>query len=234
MSSSPEIILYTNHRCPWAHRAHIALAELNIPFKEEIVDLDKPRTEAYLKINPRGLVPSLSYDGEIIAESAIVAQFLADAHPSSHLLPPSNTAEGAVRRARVNFFTDAFFSKVHPAYFKSVTAKTDEEVEEAGRATVDAVVKEIEPLLADAAPYFGGSEKPTLAEVLTGSWLIRLFTFAKYGYLPKTLTTELSERAPNFTKWADAVVKTPSVNAIYDEENFVRVLEERTGKTRSS
>ncbi|KAL2752988.1 hypothetical protein ACRALDRAFT_2088277, partial [Sodiomyces alcalophilus JCM 7366] len=218
MSSSPEIILYTNHGCPWAHRAHIALAELNIPFKEEIIDLKTPRTEAYLKINPRGLVPALSYDGQIITESSVVAQFLADAHPS-HLLPASNTKEGALRRASVNFFVDAFFSKVYPAFFKAISAATDEAVAEAGRATADNIVKELEPLLADAAPYFGGSDKPTLVEVQTGSWLIRVFTFIKYGFLPTTLAAELSERAPNFSKWADAVIKTPSVNAIYDEES---------------
>jgi Glutathione S-transferase, N-terminal domain len=45
---TPEIILYTNHRCPWAHRAHIALAELNLPFKEVIIDLSVPRTAEYL------------------------------------------------------------------------------------------------------------------------------------------------------------------------------------------
>jgi hypothetical protein len=45
---TPEILLYTNHGCPWAHRAHIALAELNLPFKEEIIDLSVPRTAEYL------------------------------------------------------------------------------------------------------------------------------------------------------------------------------------------
>lgn len=54
---TPEIILYTNHGCPWAHRAHIALAELGLPFQEEIIDLSVPRTPEYLAVNPRGLVP---------------------------------------------------------------------------------------------------------------------------------------------------------------------------------
>lgn len=50
--SKPEIILYTNHQCPWAHRAHIALKELGLPYKEVIIDLDKPREPWYLEINP--------------------------------------------------------------------------------------------------------------------------------------------------------------------------------------
>lgn len=49
---APNITLYTNHGCPWAHRAHIALKELQLPFEEVIIDLERPRDEWYLKINP--------------------------------------------------------------------------------------------------------------------------------------------------------------------------------------
>lgn len=43
-----------------AHRAHIALKELQLPYEEVIIDLDKPREEWYLKVNPvRGLLPDL-------------------------------------------------------------------------------------------------------------------------------------------------------------------------------
>ena len=48
----PKITLYTNHGCPYAHRAHIALKELGLPYEEVIIDLDKPREPWYLKVNP--------------------------------------------------------------------------------------------------------------------------------------------------------------------------------------
>lgn len=68
---------YTNHRCPWAHRAHIALAEIGLEFEEVIIDLNKPREPWYLKeVNPRGLVPALKYGDEVIIESGVVTQFL--------------------------------------------------------------------------------------------------------------------------------------------------------------
>jgi glutathione S-transferase len=161
---SAEIILYTNHGCPWAHRAHIALAELGLPFKEEIIDLAVPRTAEYLAINPRGLVPTLKYNGEIIPESAIVSQFLADQYPS-HLVKTSSEPGGALQRARINFFVDALISKVQPSLYPQILAKTEEEKIEKMNAFVNAVVKEIEPLLKDAAPFFAGSSKLTLAEV---------------------------------------------------------------------
>jgi glutathione S-transferase len=53
-AAPPKIQLYTNHRCPYAHRAHIVLEELKLPFEETIIDLDTPRPQWYLDINPRG------------------------------------------------------------------------------------------------------------------------------------------------------------------------------------
>lgn len=47
-----KITLYTNHACPFAHRAHIALEELGLEFEEVIIDLDTPREPSYLEINP--------------------------------------------------------------------------------------------------------------------------------------------------------------------------------------
>ncbi|GAP90386.2 putative glutathione S-transferase domain-containing protein [Rosellinia necatrix] len=108
--AAPKLKLYTNHGCPWAHRAHIALSELGVPFEEEIIDLSVPRTAEYLQVNPRGLVPSLAVDGQIVTESAIVAAYLADAFPS-HLVPASGDSNGALTRARVAFFVDTFMSK---------------------------------------------------------------------------------------------------------------------------
>lgn len=51
-ASPPRITLYTNHGCPYAHRAHITLKELGLDYDEVIIDLSKPREEWYLKINP--------------------------------------------------------------------------------------------------------------------------------------------------------------------------------------
>ncbi|KAI1172640.1 glutathione S-transferase domain-containing protein [Nemania sp. FL0916] len=213
----PKLKLYTNHGCPWAHRAHIALSELKVPFEEEIIDLTVPRTAEYLKVNPRGLVPSLAVDDQIITESAVVANFLADYFPST-LAPPSSEANGALARARIAFFVDTYMSKVHVSLFPIIKAQTEEERSALIEKTVGAVVKELEPLLANAGPFFNGSKELTLAEVLTGSWVIRLWTWAKYGTVPQSLVDELSSKAPNFARWAEAVSKHPSVSNIFDEE----------------
>lgn len=56
--SSPKIVLYTNHLCPWAHRAHIALKEIGLEYEEVIIDLNTPREPWYLEINPVSDEPS--------------------------------------------------------------------------------------------------------------------------------------------------------------------------------
>ncbi|KAI0467643.1 glutathione S-transferase domain-containing protein [Xylaria cf. heliscus] len=224
--ATPKLRLYTNHGCPWAHRAHIALSELNVPFEEEIIDLSVPRTAEYLKINPRGLVPSLAVDGQIITESAVVAGFLADAFPS-HLLPASSDANGPWTRARIAFFVDTLLSKVNSNTYPLIKATSEEDRAALVQKTVDAVVKEVEPLLANAGPFFGGSDKLTLAEVLTGSFVIRLWTWPKYGLLPQSLIDELSAKAPNFARWAEAVSNHPSVNGIFDAEGTATRTKQR-------
>ncbi|EAQ90069.1 hypothetical protein CHGG_06688 [Chaetomium globosum CBS 148.51] len=220
MASQDKLILYTNHGCPWAHRAHIALAELKIPFEEVIIDLSTPRTEEYLKINPRGLVPALSYNGEIIIESGIVAQFLVDTYPS-HLIPASNAPGGALRRAQVALFVDAFISKFQSVLFGLFRAKTQEEREEIAEKAIAGLVKEVEPLLDDASPFFGGSDKITLAEVLTGSFVIRLKVLSAAGVYPKSIWAQIEAKTPNFLKWVNVVAAHPSVKSILDEKSLV-------------
>lgn len=117
----------------------------------------------------RGLVPSINYNGEIITESAVVSQFLADAHPS-HLLPPSNSVQNALFRARVAFFADTFISKALPQIFAGQRANSETDKDTAAEELVAVVVKELEPLFSwdvSKGPYFGGHERLTLAEVCT-------------------------------------------------------------------
>ncbi|KAJ5898121.1 hypothetical protein N7504_008409 [Penicillium tannophilum] len=218
--SAPKIILYTNRLCPWAHRAHIALKESGLDFEEVIIDLDTPREPWYLEINPRGQVPTLSYNGTIIRESGIIAQFIADAHPSN-LLPASGPAENALFRARLSFFVDSFFSKVVPHFFASVRSASEEERESHAEALVAAVVKEVEPLLADTdgkGPFFGGNEKITLAEVQSGSFQCRIMGFSKpeHGLVSKNLPALLEAQAPRFKRWAEAAAQQESVNYMFD------------------
>ena len=64
--------------------------------------------------------------------------------------------------------------------------------------------------------------------MLTGPFLLRVLTLPKYEQLlPSFVPKALEDRAPNFWRWAQAVVAEESVTAIWDEELVVRRTLER-------
>jgi glutathione S-transferase len=168
-----------------------------------------------------------------------VAQFLVDSFPGALEGP---LPEAALQRARINFFVDSFFNKVQthfyplvPAYVAGAEgdASKAKEAEELSALLVAAVKKELEPLLKNtsaAAPFFGGSKKLTLAEVQTGSFLLRFFGLSNQGLLPKSLLEGLSG-LENFDRWARATVAEKSVNYIWDEENVAAKTKARVLKS---
>ena len=153
-----------------------------------------------------------------------MSRFLADAYPS-HLVPATGTVDGALTRARINFFVDTWFDKVGSYYFQILRAD-DEKKESLVKDFVAVVGKEIEPLLKDAAPFFGGSQKVTLAEALTAPFILRVYSFSRNGMLPKSVL-EGFEGLPNFNKWAQAVNEAESVTYIWNEEEVVPAMKKK-------
>lgn len=231
-STGDKITLYTNHRCPWAHRAHIAIKELGLEYEEVIIDLDTPREPWYLEINPRGLVPAIKFNDQIITESGVVARFLADAYPS-HLVPNTGSADAALTRARINFFVDTWFDKVGSYWFQIMRADDETKKEELAKEFLQKVGKEIEPLLKDAKPFFGGSSKVTLAEALTAPFILRVYSFSKHGLLPKSVLEGL-EALPNFNKWAQAVIKEESVTYIWNEAEVIPATKKKVESMKAA
>lgn len=69
---------------------HLALLEIGAPYRLEKLELpvDPARDAAYLKLNPRGQVPTLLIDGKPYVESSALLMALADRHPEAQLAPP--------------------------------------------------------------------------------------------------------------------------------------------------
>jgi glutathione S-transferase len=253
-SPIPKITLYTNHGCPFAQRAHIALDELKLPYDEILIDLGSPRPQWYLDINPRGLVPTLKYSlpnsvypEATISESAIVAKFLCEAH-ESHLLPSSPgrgkeegplaettaalRAEVAHKRAQIEFFVDTWMSKIAPSQFAILRATTPEDKLAKLDETLTLIRSEIEPLLDTAKPFFGGSEKLTLAEVLIAPFVMRWMTLGDDGEMvPKVLKAEV-EKLPNFAAWVEAVLGHETATRMFNRESFLESTKKRLEKAK--
>ncbi|KAK7541825.1 glutathione-S-transferase-like protein omega 1 [Phyllosticta citricarpa] len=237
---APQITLYTFPDCPYCQRIHILLTELKLPFEEVFIDINKPREQWYLDINPRGLVPSLALafsntllTHEILTESSVIAQFICDSRPS-HVLPsPTSSPTAPLRRARVQLYVDAFMGKLGS---QSRAVLLAEDPEAKVRELVEGVRGDVEPLLKGCGegegPFLGGEGTLSLAEILTAPFLLRFYALSSRGILPKSFKQGL-EALPHFGPWAEAVIAHPSVKENWDEESVVQRAEAMLAKVKA-
>jgi glutathione S-transferase len=81
--------LYTHPFSPASQKVRLALYEKELAWVRHDVDLpNKENIEPwYLKLNPMGVLPTLSHDGQNLAESSVIMEYLEDAFPTPSLRP---------------------------------------------------------------------------------------------------------------------------------------------------
>ncbi len=106
--------MYTLYYLPGACSlaVHTVLNEVGATFKLENVSVPagQARPAEYLKINPRGSVPTLVKDGFVLREAAAILQFILDNHENS-LLPKQG-----LERTKVLEWLSFANATLHPAY----------------------------------------------------------------------------------------------------------------------
>ena len=131
--------------------SHIALEELGQPYQLQKVSLadGENRKPEYLKLNPRGKVPTLTVDGKVLTENVGILSYLAGGNPKAGLWPKETWDQAKIISSM------AWLSNtVHPAYgryfraerFASTPAAV-EEVKANARAAFEGALKEIDGLL---------------------------------------------------------------------------------------
>ncbi len=104
------IKLYHNDMSSCAQKVRFVLAAKGLGWEGEELDLrrgDQQRPD-YLKINPKGLVPALVHNGNVIVESNIILDYLNEAFPEPPLLP-----ESPLERARVRWWMKKLDDGIH-------------------------------------------------------------------------------------------------------------------------
>ena len=95
--------------CP--QRARLALTEKGLEWTGHIIDIrmGEQLTPQYLKLNPKGVVPTLVHDGNVIVETTVILYYLDDAFPAPPLQPAS-----PLGRARARLWTKRVDEELHP------------------------------------------------------------------------------------------------------------------------
>jgi glutathione S-transferase len=96
------LTLYHNDMSVCAQKVRLALAEKGLAYEARHLNLraGDQNEPAYLKLNPKGVVPTLVHDGTVVTESIVINEYLDDAFPA----PPLKPADAA-GRARMRWWT---------------------------------------------------------------------------------------------------------------------------------
>jgi glutathione S-transferase len=168
----------------------------------------------------------MDFGGEIIIESNVIAEFVADLFPKAELRPEGHSADAALKAAKMRLFVEVWQSKVQGSIFAPFFGPGDKD---APTKILNGLKNDIVPLLKESGgPYVLGKEF-SMAEVLTHSFVLRLFAFAKAGFYGDELYGQLQEITEVKT-WHDAIVARESVKKIWNEKDLVDAMKERFGK----
>lgn len=127
---------------------HIILCASGLNFSVEKVDLATKKTESgadFLKINPKGQVPTLVLDdGSILTEGVAIVQYIADQVPAKNLIP----ANGTLARYHAIEWLNFVSSELHKGFSPLFNPKTPAEYQEIAKQRLSSSFAYVDSVLA--------------------------------------------------------------------------------------
>jgi glutathione S-transferase len=185
------ITLYDADRCPYCARVRITLAEKGIEYEPVMIDLDDRPGWIYEK-NPLGRVPVLEEDTFVLAESAVIDEYLDERYPDPPLWPadPGDRALGRMLVFR--------FDEVSKPYYALRRG------DEGARGRLDAALATLAGAL-EERPFLSG-QGFGLADIAYIPWILRA---------RDRMAVDLS-RYPALSEWVRRLEQRPSIAAELD------------------
>ncbi|MGX9354702.1 glutathione S-transferase family protein [Roseobacteraceae bacterium S113] len=140
----------------------IALEEIGVAFETELVRTaaNQQNSAAFLKVNPKGKVPTLLIDGAPLTENVAILSWLNETFPEARLMPrPANALEAKKQIADLAFFS----ATVHPTVTRIAMpikliedkALSFEIVRPKGIEAMNTIMSMIDARLADGPWWYG-------------------------------------------------------------------------------
>jgi glutathione S-transferase len=228
--------LYHTGLSTCSQKVRLALAEKGLRYDSQLVNLQSGEqfAPAYLKLNPKAVVPTLEDNGVIYTESTLINEYLDDAYPQVPLKPADASARFRMR-ALVRRIEDAHPScsaityaiALRPSMLKKSPAEIEQVVEAipdpVRRADRRAVLKDgiQAAVFRSALDDFVGALREAECMLQDSEWIAGdAFSLGDCALLPYVLRLEhlgqtafIDETMPNLARWYARAQARPSFKA---------------------
>ena len=191
--------------------SHIALEESGLPYETErlILANGDQRKPEYLKLNPRGRVPTLVVDGKVLTENVGILTYIAGGYPKAKLWP-KETWDQAKAVSTMAWLSNT----VHPTYgrhFRPERFVDDPAAQAAVKAKAGAMyegyLREIDTLLEGRKWSIG--EHYTVID----GYLVVFYRWGNRSGMPVA-------SMKNYTALIERVVQRPAVSKVMADEGI--------------
>lgn len=188
---------------------HIVLHEAGIAAETEKVDLGSKKTASgadFLKINPKGYVPTLQLDdGTLLTEGPAIVQYLADQRPAAKLAPENGTLPRYQLQELLNFIS----TEIHKSYSPLFKPNSTPEMKQAFIELLQRRYDVVEETLGKHQ-YIAGDQF-TVADAY-------LFTVTNWSRVVKV---DLFSNRPNLAAYMQRVAERPAVQSAMRAEGLI-------------
>jgi maleylpyruvate isomerase len=163
-----KLVFHGYWRSGTSYRTRIALNLKGLDYEVAPVNLIEgaQKSEAFLRLNPQGLVPALEADGLVLTQSPAILEWLEETFPEPPLLPG-----GTAERAQVRAMAALIGCDIHPLNnlrvlkaLKGDFAASQEQVDAWAARWISAGFEALERLIERHGDGFCFGDRPTLVE----------------------------------------------------------------------
>ena len=212
------IEVYWGSGSPFAWRVMLTLEVKRLPYESRLLEFSKEehKSPGYLKLNPRGKVPTLKDGDFALYESLAIMAYLDRKYPDPPIFGTTPQETGLIWREISE--TDSYLGEpgakiVRPVFFGKGLEKT-EEIQEAA-TTIRRELKRIDTTLANSA-WLVGAEISAADIALFPLIQILLRAASKEAAKPLNLGfSPLAQSYPNIAAWVKRLETIPGYERTY-------------------